>query len=41
MWIHAITMVLRAKNKLGFIDDTLSKPKDDENGSNWQDAMTL
>ena len=35
MWIHTVTMALHAKNKLGFVDGTLSKPKDDENGFNW------
>lgn len=41
-WVRAMTMALRAKNKLGFIDGTLSKPvDDDDDGGKWQHCNDL
>ncbi|KAH9659734.1 protein kinase domain-containing protein [Citrus sinensis] len=35
-WVRAMTMALRAKNKLGFVDGTISKPDEDEDdGGRW------
>ncbi|KAH9650422.1 protein kinase domain-containing protein [Citrus sinensis] len=41
-WVRAMTMALRAKNKLGFVDGTISKPDDDEDdGGRWQRCNDL
>ncbi|KAH9652496.1 protein kinase domain-containing protein [Citrus sinensis] len=41
-WVRAMTMALRAKNKLGFVDGTISKPDEDEDdGGRWQRCNDL
>ena len=41
-WVRAMTMALRAKNKLGFVDGTISKLDDDEDdGGKWQRCHDL
>ncbi|KAH9651461.1 protein kinase domain-containing protein [Citrus sinensis] len=41
-WVRAMTMTLRAKNKLGFVDGTISKPDEDEDdGGRWQRCNDL
>ncbi|KAF8395558.1 hypothetical protein HHK36_019506 [Tetracentron sinense] len=40
-WIHAITMALRAKNKLGLVDGTLKKPIDPKELSQWERCNDL
>jgi hypothetical protein len=37
-WIHVITMNLRAKKKMGFVDDTLMKPISPNNLPQWDEA---
>ncbi|KAH9671963.1 protein kinase domain-containing protein [Citrus sinensis] len=41
-WVRAMTMALRSKNELGFVDGTISKPDEDEdNGGRWQRCNDL
>ena len=41
-WVRAMTMTLRAKNKLSFVDGTISKPEDDEDDDGkWQRCNVL
>ena len=41
-WVRAMTMTLRARNKLGFVDETISKPEDDEDDDGkWQRCNEL
>ncbi|KAH9688554.1 hypothetical protein KPL70_015161 [Citrus sinensis] len=39
-WVRAMTMALRARNKLGFVDGTITKP-DDDAGGKWQRCNDL
>ncbi|XP_073278715.1 uncharacterized protein [Primulina huaijiensis] len=40
-WSRAITMVLRAKNKLIFVDDSLPVPSEKDDISNWERCNDL
>ncbi|KAF8406917.1 hypothetical protein HHK36_006038 [Tetracentron sinense] len=40
-WIRAITIALRAKNKLGLVDGTLKKPTDPKELSQWERCNDL
>jgi hypothetical protein len=40
-WLRAITMALRAKNKLGFVDGTLTKPTSSNDLSQWERCNDL
>ena len=40
-WSHAITMALRAKSKLGFVDGSLPIPKEKDDIFNWERCNDL
>ncbi|XP_028112449.1 uncharacterized protein LOC114310605 [Camellia sinensis] len=40
-WIHAMTMVLRTKNKIGFVDESIEQPKDFEELHQWERCNDL
>nr|KYP38660.1 hypothetical protein KK1_040091 [Cajanus cajan] len=40
-WSRAVTMALRAKNKLGFVDGSLPTPKKQDDIPNWQRCNDL